>query len=796
MLYLSKGDYARTSPLLQRALDIQEAALGPKHPSVATTLSNIALLSMHHGRYAYAEELLKRMLEIVEAARGTEHPEAAAARNSLALVYQIKGDWTKAEEQYRRALAIRQKALGPEHPEVSVSFNNLAGLSEQRGDVAGAQSLFERALAIGERALGPRHPNLVTILVNLAQLHVRRGESKTAIQLVRRAAAIQDRTASVLLTLGSDEQNRRYMSTSRVQTLASLAVTLHMQLAPKDADAAELALTTILRRKGRVLDVMTDSFAALRRGTGAQDHALFEDLRSVSAELSALSLRGSAPMSVEQVRATFDQLEKRRQDLEAEVSRRSAQFQAELQPITIRDVQAAIPEGAALVELFQYSPLRPPEANRGLQWGKPRYAAYVLRRHGDVAWADLGVAVAIDSHVIDVRRAFSREAADPRPEARILDALVMRRIRPLLGDARSVFISPDSQLNLVPFGALVDEDGRYLAERFTITYLPSGRDLVRLAHRAAPSRQGAVVIAAPTYNATAEPERSGDRAGERSAEMASLSFKKLDFAEREGRAVARKLAGAQLLLGTEATEGALEALRSPRILHIATHGFFLPDQRSEHAPPADDRDLSGDPLLHIENPLLRSGLALAGANLRRGRPDGVLTALEASQLDLRGTQLVVLSACKTGVGDVTGGEGIYGLRRALTIAGVETQVMTLWEVNDEATRELMEAYYDQLLAGVGRSEALRRAQLAMLSRPERAHPNLWAGFIVSGSAAPIDAAPKASPRIARAEPGPRGCGCELAARSHADQKAWWGFLFALGMLGVRRMYGTVRRARG
>ena len=139
------------------------------------------------------------------------------------------------------------------------------------------------------------------------------------------------------------------------------------------------------------------------------------------------------------------------------------------------------------------------------------------------------------------------------------------------------------------------------------------------------------------------------------------------------------------------------------------------------------------PGVRVENPLLRSGLALAGANMRRsGEDDGILTALEAAGLNLWGTKLVVLSACDTGVGEVKNGEGVYGLRRALVLAGAETQMMSLWPVSDEGTRDLMIGYYKALQAGQGRGEALRQVQLQMLAHPDRRHPFYWASFIQSG----------------------------------------------------------------
>jgi CHAT domain-containing protein len=281
-----------------------------------------------------------------------------------------------------------------------------------------------------------------------------------------------------------------------------------------------------------------------------------------------------------------------------------------------------------------------------------------------------------------------------------------------------------------------------MARRFEITYLTSGRDLVRLDSKSR-SRSGPVVVAAPAFGKTTDPilqstspinaQRPSDldRGGMVFRALAGTSLEALDL----GKLL--KLDASNVLLGEDATETSVKNLRGPRILHIATHGFFLSDQaiQSElRTRYAQDHSVSGE-----ENPLLRSGLALSGANIRRSglRDDGILTALEASQLDLDGTQLVVLSACDSGVGDVQNGDGVYGLRRALVLAGARTQITSLWKVADDATRTLMVDFYKRLINGEGRSEALRHAQQAMLLRPNQSHPYYWASFIAIGDWTPI-----------------------------------------------------------
>jgi CHAT domain-containing protein len=325
----------------------------------------------------------------------------------------------------------------------------------------------------------------------------------------------------------------------------------------------------------------------------------------------------------------------------------------------------------------------------------------------------------------------------------------MRPVRALLGQARRALLSPDGSLNLIPFAALVDEQNQYLITRYSFSYLTSGRDLLRWQTRL-PGKSEPVIVADPAF---------GERAGvllaqRRDVELRPdprpsasgpdrLYFPQLPATADEARALQAILPRAAVFTGEHATEAALKRLSSPRLLHIATHGFFLTDSQTKQA---DTRDavllgggLAGLGGAQFENPLLRSGLALSGANLRQsGEDDGVLTALEAAGLDLWGTKLVVLSACDTGVGEVKNGEGVYGLRRALVLAGSETQVMSLWPVADEGTRDLMIEYYQALQRGAGRSEGLRQVQLQMLKRKKRRHPFYWASFIQSGEWRKLD----------------------------------------------------------
>jgi CHAT domain-containing protein len=236
--------------------------------------------------------------------------------------------------------------------------------------------------------------------------------------------------------------------------------------------------------------------------------------------------------------------------------------------------------------------------------------------------------------------------------------------------------------------------------------------------------------------------------GRTQSDSAKIYFQPLPSTGREALAIKSLLPEASVLVREQATESAVKQAKSPRILHVATHGFFLGDQETM---PAQTRGVFGDDPLrasdlrfskwaaNIENPLLRSGLALTGANQgKSGEDDGLLTALEVAGLDLWGTKLVVLSACDTGVGEVRNGEGVQGLRRALVLAGSESQVMSLWPVLDNTAKDLMIPYYKALRKGDGRSDALRQAQLQMLRSKDQRHPFYWAAFIQSGEWANLE----------------------------------------------------------
>jgi CHAT domain-containing protein/Tfp pilus assembly protein PilF len=765
-IYGEKGDYTRAVTQLERALRIKEKVLGPNDPELAVYLSNLAVMYQSKGDYQKRNEMYERWIEIQKKG-GLEDINVVNTLANVANVQILSGNYADAEKYLKLASRMTERVLGPEHPELATYQTNLGELYRRTGNYAEAEQLLNRALAIREKALGPNHPGVARCLSDLAALSNARDDIKAAIAFESRSTEIFEHNLTAILSTGSEHQKKLYMALLSGQTDA--VVSLHVRRAPNDPQALRLALTTVLRRKGRVLSAMSDQIAALRGRLNPQDKALLDKLLLMRSRLAALMLNEPTQSAPAQHQAAVEKLEEEVQQFEAAVSERSSEFRALLQPVSIEALQKLIPSGAALVELVLYRPFDAKAKTAGWAYGAEHYVAYMLRREGEPSFVDLGEAAPINQAVLRLRSSLaSPKSSTVKQAARALDELVMRPVRNLLGETNMVLLSPDGELNLMPFGALVDEQGRYLVENYTFNYLTSGRDLLRLETQTEP-RQQPVVIANPSFDLAVTiggqkvPERSGDR-GLRSLDFKTLPIKPLPGTAQEASAIKSIMPSALVLTEVAATEAALKQVAGPRVLHIATHGFFLKDQPLRTVVASRRFEMEEAPrAVQGENPLLRSGLVLAGVTKGQSGAgeDGVLTALEVSGLDLWGTKLVVLSACETAVGDVANGEGVYGLRRALVLAGAESQLMSLWKVSDTGTRDLMINYYTRLQRGESRTEALRQVQLAMLQgkllpspkttsdkqkgRRETGetadnvtvrdyrHPYYWASFIPSGN---------------------------------------------------------------
>ncbi|MEJ7596733.1 MAG: CHAT domain-containing protein [Kofleriaceae bacterium] len=716
---------------------------------ITSLLGQLGYIQRQNGDLAAAEKTLERAIAI-DKKRGS----FSGWSSTIAEIKRAQGKPKEALALYEQAAADLAKIA----PMSATAYNSIiADVLRDLGQYPRAEKMLLAYRAQMERQYGKRHPLIGYAMLSLSYVYMGMKQLPKAERLLGESLEVAERELSLVLKTGTESDHTVYFSRNNYQL--DTAINFHAKLAPKSPAAARLALQTLLRRKGRVLDAAASSLATVRSKLSPEDKKLLDELAAARAKLAKLTVAGPTATGDDDYAQTLATLEDEVHKLELAISKKSAAYRAAAQTIELGPVQKAIPRDAKLVEIVNYQPYTPGAPYQIKPVYDPRrYGAFVVGPTGDPVFIDLGPVAPIEDAIAKFRTAVADPDNDGVTElGRKLFDLTISKIRPHLGTSSNILIAPDGALNIVPFAALVDDKGQFLVKKYTFTYFTSGRDLLRLNLKSKP-KGGGVIFADPSFDSTdagkPAPTPAGGTRGRRSRALASLSWAPLPGTGQEADELLKVTKNMKVYRGKQATENALKLLSGPRVLHLATHGFFLsddaapagttakPDASTPASPRAQPAGPAGAPAPTMEpsqeNPLLRSGLALAGANkLESGEEDGIVTAMEASGLDLWGTKLVVLSACETGVGKVTNGEGVYGLRRALVIAGAESMVMTLWQVDDLATRDLMAGYYKRLEAGKGRSSALRDVQLEIHGQAKYAHPYYWASFLPAGDNSPL-----------------------------------------------------------
>jgi hypothetical protein len=395
-LYQAQGRYGEAEPLYQQSLAILREQLGADHPDVANSLNNLAELYRVQGRYGEAEPLYQESLAIWREQLGTDHPDVATSLSNLASLYQVQGRYGKAEPLYQESLAILREQLGADHPDVATSLNNLAELYRDQGRYGEAESLYQQSLAIWREQLGTDHPDVATSLSNLALLYQAQGNWSQAMHYLQSGLAIEEVNLEQNLGTLTETQRQDYAATLLGSTDATIALSL--QASTDVPDALPLGLTTLLRRKGRLLESGTASRQRLRQNLTPADQATLDDLIGVQQQLATLTFNPPPNLPPEDYRAQLEQLESKATDLEKTLAQRSAVFRAETEPVEIATVQAQLPAQSVLVEYARYRPFDA-KADLANQWSAPRYAAYLLFPDGRIEAVDLGDAAEIDAAV-------------------------------------------------------------------------------------------------------------------------------------------------------------------------------------------------------------------------------------------------------------------------------------------------------------------------------------------------------------------------------------------------------------
>ncbi len=752
-LYWAIGDYAKAEPLYKEALEIRQKVLGREHPDTATSLNNLAALYRDMGEYAKAEPLYKKALEIQQKALGREHLNTATSLNNLAALYEAMGDYAKAEPLLKEALEISQKVFGRAHPFTATGLHNLAELYATMGDYAKAEPLFKEALEIYQNVIGREHPLTVKNLEGLAFAELELGKTEEAKRLGQLGYAAGLKLFSQILSFGSEDQRLAYQRLVHPYTLFA---------ALDETDA--LLAGAVLHYKGVVLDSIIEDRLLAETSKEEANRELVEQLKTEKRTLSQLSLQ-TASLSPKEASERIEAVEQDVESIEGKLARQITDLgQARRSvAITVEQVQAAIPNDAALVEYVRY------DHYLGKSKGESRYAVVLLSAGTSPHWFTLGSAKEIEAALRRYQVLVRTSRVEDELEAllqKLYDKVWEPIQRALPDRVKTVIISPDGQLNFLSFATLLDGDKRFVAEKYSTRYVASGRDLLR---ELKPTQNHQVVVLAnPKFDrdlhtqiakSDLPTEGSGVLRGTEKRDFEEMSFEDLGGTQQESDQLLDQFKGwgwpTKSFTGAEVTKQVLSELHGPYILHLATHGFFEPEDPTLDAIPTE----SPSPTIKFDfakarffkNPMHRSGLALAGANStiaawKRGEAppieeDGILSAEDVSTLDLKGTWLVTLSAVITGSGEARAGEGVMGLRRGFVEAGAQNLLMTLWPISDEFTIQIMSDFNEGAHQSGNAPEALAKVQRDWLVKLRKEQGlasavNLAGPFIISSQGRP------------------------------------------------------------
>lgn len=800
ILYGSMGEYEKAGLLSLESLSIFEKTIGKEHPDYAMALNRLATHYRDLGIYEKAETLYREAAAICEKPGNKENIRCANVLNNLGALYFLTEEYEKAEPLYREALAVVEKIVGKEHPEYANGLDNLANLYMYMEEYSKAEALFLEALALNKKVQGEEHPGYGRSLNNLALFYKRVGRTKEAEQLLSEAIAVKEKTLSEtnpdyensLVILGGMYFEMR--DNGKAQPLLLKANEIGKALLERAArHLSESELAEYIHSFNNRQDLFFSFIENRPELSGAAfDNALFykgfllNSARQVSKLAQAdsttaqmfyrlkscyrrLAREYSRPLAGQDEVA---ELEEKANRLEKELARTVAGFGDALRQVGWREVQKQLQAGEAAVEFVHYDHYSKETSDRTL------YAALVLRPGDErpyfislfeeTAFGKLLAQEEVPGKNF-LAQAYSRGITPKKKgQGPGLFELAWQPLDSLLAGIHTVYFSPSGRLHRVNFGAIPVGKDSVLADKYGLVRLGSTRSLVlpSVTHSNTPPK--ALLFGGIQYELdTASMQQDTALLTLLPANAETLSFKyaargpdrrlnNWNFLPGTKAEVANidtllRKAGyvSEIRSGTTASEGAFKAIGrlggpAPRVLHLATHGYFFPNPDSPGGGLADNSSSLGagweeaSTFMISDHPMIRSGLILAGGNYawQTGQPfrpdmeDGILTAFEISQLDLSDTELVVLSACETGLGDIRGNEGVYGLQRAFKFAGAKYVLMSLWQVPDFQTQELMTAfYYNWLEEGMDIPAAFRNAQAEL--RRKYPSPFLWAGFVLN-----------------------------------------------------------------
>ncbi|MCS7078228.1 MAG: CHAT domain-containing protein [Bacteroidia bacterium] len=699
-LYKEQGRYEEAEQLYKETIQIHSSVLGEDHPDYAISCNNLGSLYQEQGKYTEAEILFKNAKEISMKTLGKEHPHYAASCNNLAILYVNQKKYIEAETLYKESKHILSKTVGKEHPNYASACNSLGEVLQAQGRYTQAESSYKEARKVWAKSLGTFHPHYANSCINMASLYQNQGKYEQSESLYKEALSIKLKEIQSNFRNLSESEKEKYIQANINQYFNSFQLFVLKRYLQNPAITQE-SYNLVLQTKGLILQ-STEKIK--NRIFNSQN----EELKKLYVEWKLTKDRYAKAENItinerKQKKINLDSLAQQANELEKQLALKSEDFAHTFVPkqITWKDIQKVLQKHQAAIEIVRVKASKDKDSvvYFGLvitKWSK--YPELVLLPYGNMLEKEL---------FINYYRSTRHKIIDPYSYAVFWKPFVNK-----FKGIKQVFFSPDGIYYKINIATLYNtEQNKYVFDEIKVVNVTSTKDLVERHKRYA---KKSFLVGNPVFNLGIDTKDNQKPIEQRSIEDLSP----LEGAEKEVKQIAMFLPDATTIIGIDATEECLKSIKNPRILHIATHGYFKKGEYQSST-----------------QAMLNAGLLLAGVvdydkmEMRPlDREDGKLTAFEVMNMELDSTELVVLSACETGLGQASK-EGVYGLQRAFKVAGAQSIIMSLWKVNDEATQLLMTRFYENWQKkGMTKRKAFETAQKEI--RKWYKEPYYWGAFVM------------------------------------------------------------------
>jgi len=724
-VYTEMGRYEEAEMMFATSRELFKVTWGVQHPYYGGLLKNLASLYQTMKRYEEAEKLYLESLEIRKNALGEEHPHYAVTLNSLANMYEETGRFSDAKKLYLDSREIYRKSWGKDHPYYALSLYNLAKINQtidQKND--SIESFLQEAIAINQNVYGQNNKNVIEVKKQLARFYYQNGQTEQAlVEFLQVLDFYQDYLASYFDYLGEKEREAFYMT---IKDNFEEFYQLTFRETINHPELLSIACNLQLEQKAFLLKTSNQIKKRIVASGDRKLIDLYDEVESLRQRLGQIqSLNDDQQINFAEERDSLVSLLRQKDQLLTQYSTYYRKIQS---PTTWETVRDNLLKNEALVEIVRF---REFEYRYSKFTDKVKYGAFIIS--GNTKDQPDFILFPEGNFLEDKAIIAYQNSIEHKTEDELSYNAFWLPIKEKLKKADNVYISSDGVFNQINLQTLYNPDkDQYLFEELDLHMITSGKELMEEKRDPLPNKYG-LLIGNPDFG-----EKPNFDSNDRSVLNLYASIERgsllspLPGTEEEVSEISILLKENQwryqTYTGKEAKEGILKEMLKPKVLHIATHGYFQKDVKEGSN--------------YVNNPLFRSGLLLSGssqtffqsddvrANIQMGKEDGILTAFEAMNLNIDNTDLVVLSACETGLGEIRNGEGVYGLQRAFKEAGARSILMSLWKVNDQTTRELMVNFYKNWLNGQTKREAFKNAQI--LLKNKHPHPYYWGAFVLVG----------------------------------------------------------------